>query len=105
MQAIISAADAIAAGNRDCIIAGGVENMSRVPMDGDSYEHLHPELSEQYNVFQLQMGMTAEKVAEEYEVSREAKTSTPPGATSVPPRRRSRDASTTRSSPWRPTTA
>ncbi|WP_144923128.1 thiolase family protein [Halorubrum salsamenti] len=72
MQAIISAADAIAAGNRDCVIAGGVENMSRVPMDGDSYQHLHPELSETYNVFQLQMGMTAEKVAEEYEVSREA---------------------------------
>ncbi|MES3161064.1 MAG: thiolase family protein [Halorubrum sp.] len=71
MQAIISASDAIAAGNRDCIIAGGVENMSRVPMDGDSYQHLHPELSEQYNIFQLQMGMTAEKVAEEYEVSRE----------------------------------
>ncbi|WP_313692885.1 thiolase family protein [Halorarum halobium] len=72
MQAVISASDAIAAGNRDCIIAGGVENMSRVPMDGDSYEHLHPELSEAYNVFQLQMGMTAEKVAEEYDVSREA---------------------------------
>jgi len=72
MQAIISASDAIAAGNRDCIIAGGVENMSRVPMDGDSYEHLHPELSERYNIFQLQMGMTAEKVAEEHDVSREA---------------------------------
>ena len=72
MQAIISASDAIAAGNRDCVIAGGVENMSRVPMDGDSYQHLHSELSERYNVFQLQMGMTAEKVAEEYEVSREA---------------------------------
>jgi acetyl-CoA acyltransferase len=72
MQAIISASDAIAAGNRDCIIAGGVENMSRVPMDGDSYEHLHPELSERYNIFQLQMGMTAEKVAEEHGVSREA---------------------------------
>ena len=72
MQAVISASDAVAAGNRDCIIAGGVENMSRVPMDGDSYQHLHPELSEQYNVFQLQMGMTAEKVAEEYDVSREA---------------------------------
>jgi acetyl-CoA acyltransferase len=71
MQAVISAADAVAAGNRDCIVAGGVENMSRVPMDGDSYQHLHPELSERYNVFQLQMGMTAEKVAEEYEVSRE----------------------------------
>ncbi|WP_367996016.1 thiolase family protein [Haloferax volcanii] len=72
MQAIISASDAIAAGNRECIVAGGVESMSRVPMDGDSYEHLHPELGEQYNIFQLQMGMTAEKVAEEYEVSREA---------------------------------
>ncbi|MXR40136.1 acetyl-CoA C-acyltransferase [Halobaculum sp. WSA2] len=72
MQAIISASDAVAAGNRDCIVAGGVESMSRVPMDGDSYQHLHPELSEKYNVFQLQMGMTAEKVAEEYEVSREA---------------------------------
>ena len=72
MQAIISASDAVAAGNRDCVVAGGVENMSRVPMDGDSYQHLHPELSERYNVFQLQMGMTAEKVAEEYDVSREA---------------------------------
>ncbi|WP_148416454.1 thiolase family protein [Haloferax sp. KTX1] len=72
MQAIISASDAVAAGNRECIVAGGVESMSRVPMDGDSYEHLHPELSERYNIFQLQMGMTAEKVAEEYEVSREA---------------------------------
>ncbi|UIO99680.1 thiolase family protein [Halobaculum sp. CBA1158] len=72
MQAIISAGDAVAAGNRECIVAGGVESMSRVPMDGDSYQHLHPELSEMYNVFQLQMGMTAEKVAEEYEVSREA---------------------------------
>ena len=72
MQSVISASDAVAAGNRDCIIAGGVENMSRVPMDGDSYQHLHSELSERYNVFQLQMGMTAEKVASEYEVSREA---------------------------------
>ena len=72
MQAIMSASNAIVAGNRECIIAGGVESMSRVPMDGDSYQHLHPGLSEQYNVFELQMGMTAEKVAAEYDVSREA---------------------------------
>jgi len=72
MQAVVSASDAIAAGNRECIVAGGVESMSRVPMDGDSYQHLHPDLTEEYNVFQLQMGMTAEKVADEYEVSREA---------------------------------
>ena len=72
MQSIISASDAVAAGNRDCVIAGGVENMSRVPMDDESYQHLHPELSEAYNIFQLQVGMTAEKVADEYGVSREA---------------------------------
>ena len=72
MQAIVSAGDAIAAGNRDCVLVGGAENMTRVPMDGDSYQHLHPKLSNKYNVFQLQMGMTAEKVAEEHDVSREA---------------------------------
>jgi acetyl-CoA acyltransferase len=71
MQALMSASDAIAAGNRDCVIAGGVENMSRVPMDGNSYQHLHPRLAEAYNVGQLQMGMTAEAVAERFEVSRE----------------------------------
>ena len=71
MQSIMSASDAIRAGQRQAIIAGGVENMSRVPMGGDSYAHLHPELNEQYNVPELQMGMTAEAVAERYDVSRE----------------------------------
>ncbi|MFB6251382.1 MAG: acetyl-CoA C-acyltransferase [Halobellus sp.] len=72
MEAIVSASNAIAAGNRECIIAGGVESMSRVPMDGDAYQDLHQGLAEKYNVPRLQMGMTAEKVAEEYDVSREA---------------------------------
>ncbi|MFC6907054.1 thiolase family protein [Halalkalicoccus tibetensis] len=71
MQAIISASDAIRAGQRDAIIAGGVESMSRVPKDGQSYDHLHPKLAENYDVTGLQMGMTAEKVAEEFDVSRE----------------------------------
>jgi acetyl-CoA acyltransferase len=71
MEAIMRSADAIRAGQRDAIIAGGVENMSRVPMDGNSYEHLHPKLAELYNVPQLQMGMTAEEVAERHGVSRE----------------------------------
>ena len=70
MQAIISASDAIAAGNRDAIIAGGVENMSRVPM-GENMGNVHPRLAELYNIGELQMGMTAEKVAEEYGISRE----------------------------------
>ncbi|MDG5821151.1 thiolase family protein [Natronococcus sp. A-GB7] len=70
MQAVISASDAIAAGNRDAIIAGGVENMSRVPM-GENTHNVHPKMAEYYNIGELQMGMTAEKVAEEYGVSRE----------------------------------
>jgi acetyl-CoA acyltransferase len=71
MEAIMRAADSISAGQRQAIIAGGVENMSRVPMDGESYGYLHPKLSELYNVPQLQMGMTAEEVAERHDVSRE----------------------------------
>ncbi|THE66347.1 thiolase family protein [Salinadaptatus halalkaliphilus] len=71
MQSVISASDAIAAGNRDVIIAGGVESMSRVPM-GDGMSDIHPRLAELYNVGELQMGMTAEAVAERYDVSREA---------------------------------
>ncbi|MFB6126766.1 MAG: acetyl-CoA C-acyltransferase [Halolamina sp.] len=72
MQALVSAADAVAAGNRDCVLAGGVESMSRVSMRNDTYRHLHPELSERYDLPQLRMGMTAETVAEEYDVSRAA---------------------------------
>ncbi|MFB6132118.1 MAG: acetyl-CoA C-acyltransferase [Halanaeroarchaeum sp.] len=72
MQSIMSASDAIRAGQRQAIIAGGAENMSRVPMGGDAYQHLHPALSEEYNVPELQMGMTAEAVAERYDISREA---------------------------------
>jgi acetyl-CoA acyltransferase len=73
MQAVISASDAIRAGQRDAIIAGGVENMSRVKMGG-GYQgrSIHPRMNEKYNLPGLQMGMTAEKVAEEYGISREA---------------------------------
>ncbi|SDQ21273.1 thiolase family protein [Natronobacterium texcoconense] len=70
MQAVISAADAVAAGNRDAVIAGGVENMSRVPM-GENTHNVHPKMAELYNMGELQMGMTAEKVSEEFGVSRE----------------------------------
>jgi acetyl-CoA acyltransferase len=69
-QAIASAADAIRAGQRECLIAGGVENMSRVERDYsiDSY----PGIRNRYDVDDLQMGMTAEAVAERFDVSREA---------------------------------
>ena len=68
-QAIISAADAIRAGQRDVLIAGGVENMSRVPMGQNNA--VHPGLNDHHNIAALQMGMTAEEVADRYEVSRE----------------------------------
>jgi acetyl-CoA acetyltransferase family protein len=69
-QAIISASDAVRAGQRECVIAGGVENMSRVKM-GEATSKVHPRMNEAYNVAELQMGMTAEAVAEEHDVSRE----------------------------------
>lgn len=69
-QAIISASDAIRAGQRDAIIAGGVENMSRVEMGENAA--FHPRLNESYSILDLQMGMTAEEVAEEHEISRDA---------------------------------
>ncbi|MFB6106679.1 MAG: acetyl-CoA C-acyltransferase [Halobacteriaceae archaeon] len=71
MQSLMSAADAVRAGQRRCVLAGGVENMSRVPMDG-TMQDLHPGLAERYNVADLSMGMTAETVASEFDVSREA---------------------------------
>jgi len=70
-EAIMRGADSIAAGQRDCVIAGGVESMSRVPM-GENSGSMHPALNDHYNVADLQMGMTAEKVAEEFDISREA---------------------------------
>jgi acetyl-CoA acetyltransferase family protein len=68
-EAIVNAANAIAAGQRDCIIAGGVESMSRVSMGANS--EIHPGLNDRHNIAALQMGMTAEEVAERYGVSRE----------------------------------
>ena len=69
-EALMRAADAVAAGQRDVLVAGGVESMSRVPM-GENTHNVHPGLAQAYNIGELQMGMTAEKVAEEYDVSRE----------------------------------
>ncbi len=68
-EAVARAADAVAAGQRDCLLAGGVESMSRVPM-GENSHTLHPRLAELYDLGDLQMGVTAETVAEEYGVTR-----------------------------------
>lgn len=69
LEAIVNGANAIRSGRCDLVIAGGVESMTRVPMDG-GFAHLHPRLASEYNVGSLQMGMTAEKVAERLDISR-----------------------------------
>ncbi|SIS13220.1 thiolase family protein [Natronorubrum thiooxidans] len=68
-EAIMSASDAIRAGQREVIVAGGVENMSRNERRNgiDSYAGIR----EQYDTAGLAMGQTAEKVARKYDISRE----------------------------------
>jgi acetyl-CoA acyltransferase len=67
-QAIMSASDAIRAGQRDCIIAGGVENMTRVQRKEEI--DVYRGIRERYDPDDLWMGSTAEAVAERYDVSR-----------------------------------
>lgn len=70
-EAVARGADGIAAGQRDCVIVGGVESMSRVPIAGN-INSVHPALSDHYDLDDLSMGQTAEAVAERFDVSREA---------------------------------
>ena len=69
--AITRAADAVAAGRRDCVVAGGVENMTRVGTVVN-LPHVHPAIDDRYGVDDLRMGATAETVAEEHAVGRAA---------------------------------
>ena len=64
LQAIAIAAERIAAGEADCIVAGGVETMSLVPMGGDKYS-ANPSLVSSWPEAYAGMGITAELVAEE----------------------------------------
>lgn len=70
LQTIAQAAERIMTGGADVMIAGGVESMSLVPMGG-YVVHPNPELVDNYPEIYINMGLTAEKVAEQYEVSRE----------------------------------
>ena len=71
-QAMMSAANAIQVGQRDAILAGGVESMTRVPFPDAGADTIHPRIDEIYDQNRLRMGMTAETVAEEYDISRDA---------------------------------
>ncbi|NBB86434.1 MAG: acetyl-CoA C-acyltransferase [Bacteroidetes bacterium] len=71
LQTIVMAAQAIATGQADVIVAGGTESMSLVPMSG-FYFQPNPELvlDDQSELY-VSMGITAENVAEQYGISRE----------------------------------
>lgn len=69
-QAVHFAAQAILAGDMDVVIAGGVENMSRVPM-GSNYQNavpFSPKLKERYEI--IHQGLSAERIAEKYQFTR-----------------------------------
>lgn len=70
LQTIAQAAERIMAGSADTIIAGGVESMSQVPMGG-YVVHPNPELVDNYPEIYINMGLTAENVAEKYDISRD----------------------------------
>jgi acetyl-CoA acyltransferase len=71
VQTIALAADRIRLGEADLVLAGGTESMSMVPMMGNKVA-MSPKVFEDENVaIAYGMGITAEKVAEEWKVSRE----------------------------------
>jgi len=65
LQTVAGAAQSIMSGMADVVIAGGVEMMSQVPMSG-WHTRLHPDMTESM----IAMGLTAERVADRWAVSR-----------------------------------
>lgn len=70
LQAIALAAERIRGGGADVIVAGGVESMSMIPMGGNKIA-VNPWLVENYPGSYLSMGLTAERLARHYNISRE----------------------------------
>lgn len=70
LQSIALAAERIIAGSADCIIAGGTESMTVVPMGGNKYS-ANPGLMANWPESYASMGITAELVADKYSINRE----------------------------------
>jgi acetyl-CoA acyltransferase len=73
MQAAMNAASAIQAGHLDLVVAAGVESMSRVPMGSNlgeaGWSGFSDKLLDQWQI--VPQGISAEAIAEEWELSRE----------------------------------
>jgi acetyl-CoA acyltransferase len=70
LQTIALAADRIATGGADVIVAGGLETMSMIPMGGNKVRP-NPAIVDSYPDYYLNMGLTAENLAKKYEITRE----------------------------------
>lgn len=69
LQTIALAADRIRTGGSDIIVAGGLETMSMIPMGGNTFRP-NPKIADNYPDYYLNMGLTAEALANKYEISR-----------------------------------
>ncbi len=69
LQTIVMASQAIAAGQADCVVAGGAESMSLVPMTG-YYFQPDPDIAFTQPDVYVSMGNTAENMAERYGILR-----------------------------------
>ena len=70
LQAIAMAAERIMAGGAEVILAGGLESMTMIPMGGHKVS-VNPWLVANYPDAYLSMGLTAERIAKRFGVTRE----------------------------------
>src|SRR5206468_5480571 len=70
LQSIAMAAERIMSGSADVILAGGVESMTMIPMGGNKVS-ANPWLIENYPDAYLSMGLTAERLAQRFGITRE----------------------------------
>ena len=70
LQAIALAAERIRGGGADAIVAGGTESMSLVPMGGNKVS-ANPTLISTYPDAYLSMGLTAERLAKRFGITRQ----------------------------------
>src|SRR5450759_3464731 len=70
LQAIAMAAERIMAGGAETVVAGGVESMTMIPMGGYKVS-ANPWLVSNYPDAYLSMGLTAERMAQRYHITRE----------------------------------
>src|SRR5882757_5628993 len=70
LQAISLAVDSVAAGRAEVAIGGGTESMSMIPMGGNKVS-INPWLMDNYPDSYLSMGLTAERLAKRFGITRE----------------------------------